>query len=288
MLDISLRSIREPTSAILIKAETCILNSAYPFENGALPLQIEGIYIPEKFYKSGGRSILKILDDGSYLKIKGVGHKKKDAFLPKIYYDGQYVHAYSPEGKGVDGFLKKEQAKNEIFWISELKKTDFQKTYFIPEVVGWGVIDAKLSSLHNESTSIEKLYPLFLREKSDIRADEVLESLKAYRFPDKADYLAWLGAEIGICLKALHDYEIIHCKHRPHIGNFLVSGENIGVCDFSSSHKAENKLEKRLELTEIMESGDPDFAKYIEQGYVGEDYAINNKIKRTALDILSS
>ncbi len=127
-----------------------------------------------------------------------------------------------------------------------------------------------------------------MREESDVRADEVLEKLKTCNFPGKMDYLAWLGTEIGACLNTLHDSGIIHCEHRPHIGNFLVSGEKVGVCDFSSTHKAENEIEKSFELAELMESTDTDFSGFIEQGYRGESCAIRNSVKNAALSILSS
>ncbi len=119
-----LKSIREPTRAILVAAETHLFDSSYPFGDSVLPLQIKGDYIEEQFYKSGDRSIVKILDDAGVLKFKGVGHMKKATHMPEIYYDGRYIHACSPTSKGVDGFLKEAQAKNEIFWINELNGTE--------------------------------------------------------------------------------------------------------------------------------------------------------------------
>jgi hypothetical protein len=280
----------------LIEGRTDLFEpSLYPFNRDEIPVFFE---CPEAKihrsdgYHSGARSIAVPVEEGRWLKSKGVGIHTGDS-KPKLR-DGRVYTYYLSQAMIGDGQL--------IWGLSSLKETEMEVSRMVEALelgltkvkpVGVGyfddvlVLDCKdraelfkmvkdtseedMMCMHRDQGRPLKAACVFVSQPTDARVDEVLYGFLHPLLPELAEtqdlvgFLKWVGSSCGYNLRAHHDAGLIHGTipkgethmTNSHTANHLIDEEGVSMTDYHMTFRSRDKRLRRLEAFTLTSQMNP-------------------------------
>jgi hypothetical protein len=280
----------------LIEGRTDLFEpSLYPFNKDEIPVFFD---CPEAKthrsdgYHSGARSIVVPMDDGRWLKSKGVGIHTGDS-KPKLRGERVYTYYLSQavigDGQLIWGLSSLDETEMEVSRMTEALELGLTKV----KPVGVGYFDdvlvldykdrAELFGIVKDTPEQDlmrkykdqgrplKAACVFVSQPTDARVDEILYGFLHPLIPELAeardlvDFLKWVGSSCGYNLRAHHDAGLIHGTIKKgdthmtnsHTANHLIDAEGVYMTDYHMTFRSNDKRLRRLETFTLTSQMNP-------------------------------